>query len=201
VQAEEDVVDCAGGRAADLPSRQQGWLSVAAAMRSYATIPLQIWRYARLRRVTWIEEGRIAACAYPRREGALRGLAAEGVSLLVNLHERAHPPEALSQHGLAELHLPVSDFTAPSQEQLARGVAAIEDALAGGQRVAVHCGAGLGRTGTLVASYLTRQGYRADDAIARVRGLRPGSVETAEQVAAVAEFGRRQARERQDAPS
>src|SRR5688500_15510519 len=151
---------------------------LAAALRSYASIPLQIWRYARLRRITWIEEGRVAACAYPRREGALGALAAEGVTMLVNLHERAHPPEALSQHGLAELHLPVSDFTAPSQEQLARGVAAIEEAVASGRRVAVHCGAGLGRTGTLVASYLTRRGYPADDAIARVRALRPGSVES-----------------------
>jgi atypical dual specificity phosphatase len=58
-------------------------------------------------------------------------------------------------------------------------VAAIEAALAGGRRVAVHCGAGLGRTGTLVACYLTRRGVRPDDAIARLRALRPGSVETA----------------------
>jgi atypical dual specificity phosphatase len=132
----------------------------------------------------------VAACRYPRRDGALRALAADGVSLLINLHERAHPPRALARHGLAELHLPVADFTAPTQEQLARGVHALEEALAGGRRVAVHCGAGLGRTGTLLACYLTRRGYRADDAVARVRALRPSSVETAAQAAAVAAFAR-----------
>jgi len=162
-------------------------------VRPYAMIPLRIWRYARLRRTTWIEAGRLAACKYPRRGGAMRALAAEGVALLVNLHERAHSPEALGRCGLAELHLPVPDFTAPSQDQLERGVAAVEDALASGHRVAVHCGAGLGRTGTLLACYLTRRGYQPGDAIARVRALRPGSVETAEQVAAVAEFARRSA--------
>jgi atypical dual specificity phosphatase len=164
---------------------------MASRVRFYASIPLRIWRYARLSRRTWIEAGRLAACTYPRREGALDALAADGVALLINLHERAHRSEALARRGLAELHLPVRDFTAPSPEQLERGVVAIEGALADGRAVAVHCGAGLGRTGTLVACYLTRRGYRPDDAIARVRALRPGSVETAEQVAAVAEFARR----------
>jgi atypical dual specificity phosphatase len=136
----------------------------------------------------WLEVGRVLGCAYPRREAGLTALAQQGVTVLVNLHERSHRPTRLAAHGLTEVHLPVRDFTAPSPEVLARGVAAIERALAEGQVVAVHCGGGLGRTGTLLACYLVHQGLAPDEAIRRVRAARPGSIETAAQVAAVQAF-------------
>jgi atypical dual specificity phosphatase len=133
----------------------------------------------------WLEERRVLGCAYPRSEAALAGLARQGVSLLINLHERPHDRARLARHGLTELHLPVADFTPPSPAQLDRGAAAIAEAIAAGERVAVHCGAGKGRTGTLLACYLVYQGLAADAAIARVRAVRPGSVETRAQAAAV----------------
>ena len=139
---------------------------------------------------TWLDDGQVLACAYPRQDVALAALAQQGISMLVNLHEHAHDPALLAPHGLIELHLPVADFTPPSPEQLEQGVAAIVQALATGQRVAVHCGAGLGRTGTLLACYLVQQGMEAEAAIDRVRAVRPGSVETAEQVAAVRAYAR-----------
>jgi atypical dual specificity phosphatase len=142
----------------------------------------------------WLEGERLGGCAYPRGDAGLAALAGQGVTLLVNLHERAHDPTLLTRHGLTELHLPVPDFTPPTPDQLAAGVAAIERASAAGQRVAVHCGAGLGRTGTLLACSLVRRGLAPDEAIARVRAARPGSVETREQVVAVEDFGRRDAR-------
>jgi len=99
----------------------------------------------------------------------------------IRLHERPHDRARLARHGLTELHLPVADFTPPSPAQLDRGAAAI----AAGERVAVHCGAGKGRAGTLLACYLVYQGFAAGTAIARVRAVRPGSVETRAQAAAV----------------
>lgn len=147
-----------------------------------------------LRNFSWLEGEHVAGCARPDSEGALAELARRGIGLVINLHERPHDPALLARYGLEELHLPVPDFTAPAPEQLAQGVAAIERALAQGRRVAVHCGAGLGRTGTLLAAYLVHQGLSPEQAIARVRTARPGSVETLEQVAAVeayAEYIRR----------
>jgi atypical dual specificity phosphatase len=161
---------------------------MATSLRALANLPRQIWIYARLKSVTWDDEN-LAACRFPRTDKALQELADKGVGLLVNLHERPHPPERLARYGMTELHLPVPDFTPPTPDQLERGVNAIESAIDNGTRVAVHCGAGLGRTGTLLACYLVRKGLSPDQAIARVRALRPGSVETPAQEAAVRAFG------------
>jgi atypical dual specificity phosphatase len=151
----------------------------------------QIWAYARLKRLSWVDGDWLAACRYPRSERALLDLAELGVVLLVNLHERPHPAARLRRYGLTELHLPVADFTPPTPEQLDRGVAALERAHAAGQKVAVHCGAGLGRTGTLLACYLVERGLGPDEAIARIRAVRPGAVETAQQELAVRVYARR----------
>ena len=138
----------------------------------------------------WLFPDRLLACAYPWGPDGLAHLAERGIQVVVNLHERGHDPARLARLGLTEVHVPVADFTAPTPEQLASGVQAIKHALHDGQRVAVHCAAGLGRTGTLLACYLVSIGMEPDAAIARVRAARPGSVETAAQEAAVAEFAR-----------
>lgn len=139
---------------------------------------------------TWIDS-RILACAYPRSEEALAQLSAAGISTLINLDQHAHAPELLGKIGLSEIQLPTPDFTPPSVADLERGVATIEQSIAEGKRVAVHCGAGLGRTGTLLACYLVHHNFSPEAAIDRIRTLRPGSVETAEQESAVREFASR----------
>lgn len=139
---------------------------------------------------TWLEP-QLLGCSYPRRESALADLAQQGVSVLVNLHKRGHDPSRLARHGLVEVHLPVRDFSPPSPAQVEQGIAAITEAVAAGERIAVHCGGGLGRTGTLLACYLVHQGWGAETAIAQVREVRPGSVETRRQVEAVHAYTRR----------
>jgi atypical dual specificity phosphatase len=140
----------------------------------------------------WLIPDQLGACVDPGAGIlAAQHLHAGGVTLLINLYERPDPPELLESLGAETLHLPVRNSDAPTQAQLDRGVSAIRDALAAGRRVAVHCGAGLGRTGTLLAAYLVAEGYAADAAIARIREVRPGSVETLEQEDAVRAFERR----------
>jgi atypical dual specificity phosphatase len=142
----------------------------------------------------WVIPGQLGACVNPA-VGLLAAaeIRTAGVALLINLHEKPHPPELLTDLGVEMLHMPVPSTYAPTPEQLDRGVDAIHEALARGTRVVVHCGAGLGRTGTLVAAYLISQGAGADEAMERVRAARPGSIETLEQEQAVYQFAQRRA--------
>jgi atypical dual specificity phosphatase len=144
----------------------------------------------------WVLADKVGACVNPSvAAGAANELRQRRIGLLINLHERPDPPALLAELQAETVHLPVQNSDAPTQEQLDRGVAAIDDALGRGVRVAVHCGAGLGRSGTLLAAYLVSRGTEPDEAIANVRGVRPGSIETQEQEDAVRHFARRLTRE------
>lgn len=140
----------------------------------------------------WVIDDHVGACLNPTvSDEAMAELRSVGVGLLINLHERPDPAGLLQELRAKALYLPVPNSNAPTQEQLECGVAAIDDAVRRGERVVVHCGAGLGRAGTLLAAYMVSVGAEAQEAIARVRAARPGSVETLEQERAVHEFQRR----------
>ncbi len=142
----------------------------------------------------WLIADRLAACVNPGVGlQAARRLAVERITLIVNMYERADDPELLERLGATSIHLPVPGSCAPTLLQLDVGVQVISQALERGERVAVHCGAGLGRAGTMLAAYLVSQGCAADEAIASVRAARPGSVETLEQEQAIHEFALRHA--------
>ena len=140
----------------------------------------------------WLIPDQLGSCVNPSVSvSAAEELAARHVTVLINLHERADPPGLVAQLGAESLHLPVQNSDPPTQVQLDAGVAAISDALRSGSRVAVHCGAGLGRSGTLLAAYLVAEGAEPEVAIQQVRHARPGSIETLEQERAVHTFAQR----------
>jgi atypical dual specificity phosphatase len=83
--------------------------------------------------------------------------------------------------GFDVMRLPVVDMTSPTVGQLHAAVGFMRDIVAKGGAVVAHCTAGMGRTGTILAAYLVSEGLPAEEALRRVRELRPGSVETPEQ--------------------
>ena len=139
---------------------------------------------------TWVQQPLLAALARPSSPAELQWLRDNGIQVLLSLTEDPPRRDWVNDAGLMVYHVPIVDMEAPTQEQLQRCVTAIERAHAQDMGVAVHCAAGLGRTGTVLAAWLVTQGLSAPNAIARVRRLRPGSVETDEQERAVEEFAR-----------
>jgi cell division cycle 14 len=97
-----------------------------------------------------------------------------GVSTVVQLNEPRYVAEALTSQGFTHHSLEFPDCTCPPDAVVA-AFFRIVDAAPGA--VAVHCHAGLGRTGTLIALYLMRScGFGAREAMGWLRIMRSGSV-------------------------
>jgi atypical dual specificity phosphatase len=143
---------------------------------------------------SWVIEGKLAGHRAPS-EPDLPWLKQQGILALVRMAEkhdtRVTSPQ-VAQLGLWDCHEPVQDFAPPSRGQIDNMIDFIKESLAAGRPVGVSCGAGLGRTGTILACYLVSIGFGADSAVQEVRARRPGSIETKAQEEAVRGYASRQ---------
>jgi atypical dual specificity phosphatase len=139
---------------------------------------------------TWIDKPLLGAMAQPESVEELEWLRGQGIEVLLSLTEDPPRRHWINDAGLLLVHVPVVDMEAPTPDQVERALSAIARAHQHHMGVAVHCTAGLGRTGVILACYFVTQGLNASNAIARVRRLRPGSIETDEQADAVVAFAR-----------
>lgn len=135
----------------------------------------------------WLESGRIAGAPLPGVVNDIHhdlvALKRMGITMLITLTERDLPGDVLRQHGLSNLHLPIYDHEVPTLAQIQMLLKRMEGLIQRGEVLAVHCLAGRGRTGVVLAAWWVRAGLTAQEALRRVRLIDPRYVQNAEQEA------------------
>jgi atypical dual specificity phosphatase len=118
----------------------------------------------------------------------LAALRRVGVTRLITLVEQPLDDKQLAPFGIQSMWHPVPDMGAPSHETGLAICGEINQLIEDGEVVAVHCLAGLGRTGTVLAAYLIWQGSTALDALETVRRVEPRWVQSQVQVSFLEKF-------------
>lgn len=141
---------------------------------------------------SWLVPGRLAGTPWPGvvhdMDADLKALSRCGITMLITLTEKDFPQDALARNGLKNFHLPVYDQEPPTVAQMQMLLARMSVALRRGEVLAVHCLAGLGRTGTVLAAWLVREGLTAEEALRRVRLIDAQYVQSKAQEALLYEF-------------
>lgn len=99
------------------------------------------------------------------------------VQLVVRLNSILYDARQFEQRGIKHIDMIFDDGTVPTLDMVKRFVGAAECIIEQGGKIAVHCKAGLGRTGCLIGAHLIYSyGFTAAECIAYMRFLRPGMV-------------------------
>lgn len=155
---------------------------------------------------SWVVAMHLAAMSTPRNHGDVRVLVQTlGIRHIVTLTAESPLKNDWFDglHCIEHTFLPTDNYHPPSQPQIDIFMRiCCSGAEEGNTPVLVHCGGGKGRAGTMLACYLVAFGFNrpppeilgatdftptmnAAEAIQALRTLRPGSLETPEQEAAV----------------
>ena len=126
---------------------------------------------------SWIIEEKLAGSAIPTSKEEIDWVKQEGVKSIVTIREEPLEDEWIKD--VNYLHVHSNDMGIPEFSDLVNSVDFIHQRITNDEPVMVHCLAGLGRTGTILACYLIKyENMSADDAVEKVRRERHGSIQS-----------------------
>ena len=126
---------------------------------------------------SWIIEEKLAGSAIPTSKEEIDWIKQEGVKSIVTIREEPLEDEWIKD--VNYLHVHSNDMGIPEFSDLVNSVDFIHQRITSDEPVMVHCLAGLGRTGTILACYLIKyEDMTANDAIEKVRQERHGSIQS-----------------------
>ena len=130
----------------------------------------------------WVEDSKLAGSGYPSSRGQVEWLAAQGINSILTLTPNPLPIDWTKGLSLDLGHVPMQDHGLPDMHSLDEAAAFVRGRLREEKVVVVHCLAGEGRTGCVLASYLISQKrMKAEEALATLRKIKPQFVETAQE--------------------
>lgn len=143
------------------------------------------------------EGGRIGVCPLPGHYNTLcedvETIVAWNPSIVLTLTEMSEMEDLGSEHlgpqletrGITWKHLPIRDWSGLSDHNAAYWPVLsgqLHGVLDQGEAVLTHCRGGLGRSGMIALRLLVERGIEPETALKRLRHVRPGAVETPEQM-------------------
>jgi len=140
---------------------------------------------------SWIIKGKLAGSARPENEAQLRWLRDNKIKAVVCLNkERPLDDKQVRSLGFEYVFISVKDFGAPKLEDITEFVEFTRDMIRHNMPVVVCCGAGIGRTGTMLAAYLVSLCVSPDEALKEIQEKRGVGVESYAQREIVFEYAR-----------
>jgi atypical dual specificity phosphatase len=136
----------------------------------------------------WVVDGKLAGSGMPVTKDEFDWAVGQGIGAILTVKEDPLPEQWVNG-SVDYLHVQVVDFGAPEIEDIARAIEFIELQNEKSRPVMVHCAAGKGRTGVILACYLVKnEGLTPQEAIERIRAMRPGSIQSESQEWAIAMY-------------
>lgn len=105
-------------------------------------------------------------------EREIEFLKSKGISKILTLTEEHHQNDRLSKH-FDTHHFSIPDMHAPTLAQAQRAARIIDEARSKGEKVAIHCLAGIGRTSTMIMAAHVLLGEKLPDLKAEILKINP----------------------------
>ena len=164
---------------------------------------------ARPTNFSWVIKDQLAGSGLPLTFKQFQWIRNKGIETIITLREIPLPAKWFDNSQIANekkdradnkssqigkmnyLHLYVEDYKVPPIQKIDSTVKFIENEIKLNRSVMVHCAAGKGRTGTILAAYLLKkENLTAEQAIKKIREIRPGSIQTRIQEDSIYEYSK-----------